>query len=212
MKRHLILPLVVSAIAAATAIPSEVAAKEVDSWIFRRSTYSHDPITGRRVSQYAPPKTPFARNDSTYRESGYRHIRSSLRGPDGSADRTHVVQTWGAGESIRPYGEWQRPFRNGATPYGPWGNPQGPWTTPFDSWNNPYGQWNRYPYGYRYPYPHYGSGSVTVPYATPYGSPGGGSYGSPGGIPHGGSPGGIPHGGPAHGSPNGSPHGSPHGP
>jgi hypothetical protein len=192
MKWHLILPTVVAAIISATATPTEVMGKEAASWIFRRSTYSHSPVTGERVSQYASPRASIVRSDNTYRESGYRHIRSSLRGPDGSADRTHVVQTWGAGESIRPYGEWQRPFRDGATPYGPWGNAQGPWTKPFESWDNPYGQWNRYPYGYRSAYPNYGGGPVAVPYATP--------YGSPGGMPHGGSPGG------------GSPHGGPHGP
>jgi hypothetical protein len=55
------------------------------------------------------------------------------------------VQTWGQGTAIRPYGEWEYPYRAGATPYGPWGNPQGPWTLPFDSWQNPYGL-NRGPY------------------------------------------------------------------
>ncbi len=208
MKRHLAFLIVAFLVNTAMFASTEVTAEEVDSWIFRPSKYSHDPVSGQRVAQFAPPITPIRRIDSTYRESGYRHIRSSLRGPDGSADRTHIVQTWGAGEAIRPYGEWQRPFRAGATPYGPWGNPQGPWTTPFGSWDNPYGQWNRYPYGYRYPYPYYGAGPVAVPYGSSHGSP----QGSPHGGPHGGSPPGSPHGGPHGGSPPGSPHGSPHGP
>jgi hypothetical protein len=125
------------------------------SWVFRPSYFTHEPETGHRVAKYAPGATPYVLLDGSYRQSGYRHIRSSLRGADGTADRMHVVETWGAGESIRPYGEWQRPYRAGATPYGPWGNPQGPWTAPFGAWVNPYGL-GRLPYGPYYPGPYYG--------------------------------------------------------
>jgi hypothetical protein len=90
------------------------------------------------VNQYQPEQTPIARTDPTYQESGYRHNHVAIRA-GGGEDHLHVVQTWGQGESIRPYGEWEYPFRAGATPFGPWGNPQGPWTLPFDSWQNPYG-------------------------------------------------------------------------
>lgn len=131
------------------------AAAAEGSWIFRPSYYTHDPATGQRVAKFAGGEIPVAMADPSYRQSGYRHIRSSLRGADGTADRLHVVETWGAGESIRPYGEWQRPFRAGATPYGPWGNPQGPWTDPFGSWVNPYGL-GRLPYGPYYAEPYYG--------------------------------------------------------
>jgi hypothetical protein len=110
-----------------------------ESWLFRPSTYSHDPLSGYRVAQYRPEKPAEPLYDDTYLQSGYRHVRAGLRGADGSHDYLHVVQTWGAGELIRPYGEWLYPYRAGATPYGPWGNPQGPWTLPFDSWINPYG-------------------------------------------------------------------------
>ena len=113
--------------------------QEESSWIFQPSYFSHDPDNGKRVAQYAPEPTSYARDDPTYLESGYRHYQMAIVGPDGSADRLHVVQTWGLGELIRPYGEWEFPYRAGATPYGPWGNPQGPWTLPFDSWQNPYG-------------------------------------------------------------------------
>ena len=109
------------------------------SWIFRPSYYSHQPATCQRVAQYSPGETPYVHVDPTYERSGYRHNRVTIRGAGGSVDRMHLVETWGAGEAIRPYGEWQRPFRAGATPYGPWGNPQGPWTSPFWSWMNPYG-------------------------------------------------------------------------
>ncbi len=146
MRRHHVLLLALAAVLLTTVTP--VAAGD---WIFRRSRYSHDPVTGKRVAQYAPKTPAYARDDPTYRESGYRHIRRSVRGADGSADRMHIVQAWGEGEMIRPYGEWQRPYRAGATPYGPWGNARGPWTTPYESWSNPYGLGQlRHP-----PYPHY---------------------------------------------------------
>jgi hypothetical protein len=113
--------------------------QEETSWIFRPSYFSHDPDTGQRVAQYEPERTSYYRDDPTYMESGYRHYEYEIYGPGGAADHLHVVQTWGLGDLIRPYGEWEYPYRAGATPYGPWGNPQGPWTLPFDSWVNPYG-------------------------------------------------------------------------
>ncbi|MHB8901801.1 MAG: hypothetical protein ACYC6Y_23855 [Thermoguttaceae bacterium] len=109
------------------------------SWIFQPSTYSHDGQTGERVTQYAREAPALAPSDPTYEQSAYIHKRTALWGADGSVERRHYVETWGEGESIRPYGEWERPFRAGATPFGPWGNPSGPWTTPFGSWVNPYG-------------------------------------------------------------------------
>lgn len=130
---------------AGTAIALILATAAEADWFFQPSRYTHEPVRGQRVAQYAPEVTPYAREVPNFVESGYRHTRSSIRGADRTADHTHVVQTWGAGEQIRPYGEWQRPYREGATPYGPWGNPQGPWTLPFDSWINPYGQWNQWP-------------------------------------------------------------------
>lgn len=108
------------------------------SWVFRASYYSHDPASGDRVAQFAPEKPPYVRIDPTYQQSAYRHNRTSLQVGD-NYDYLHIVETWGQGEQIRPYGEWLYPYRAGATPYGPWGNPQGPWTTPFGSWSNPYG-------------------------------------------------------------------------
>ena len=182
MKRHLVSPIVSTAV-----VLIATAAASAESWLFLPSTFTHDPTTGARVNQYAPKEPAIVQIDGTYLQSGYRHMRFGIRAGD-SADRLHVVQTWGAGEAIRPYGEWQFPFRAGATPYGPWGNPGGPWTMPFDSWVNPYGSWNRYQYS---PWgPGYG-GSHRPGY--------GGSYGPGHGGPHGPEPGG-PHGpaGPGH--------------
>ena len=162
--------------------------QEEPSWIFQQSYFSHDPDNGNRVAQYAPEPTSYTRDDPTYMESGYRHNQIFTFGPNGTADRMHIVQTWGQGEFIRPYGEWEFPYRAGATPYGPWGNPQGPWTMPFDSWQNPYGLLNHLPNsGWPFPSgpgpvmpygsaPGYGAGAGLAP-GTGYGSGYGSGYG-----------------------------------
>jgi hypothetical protein len=163
MKRHIALLLVLSA-----ASSPYIAATAAAEWIFRRSTYSHDPDSGERLVQYAPEKQSYSREDDTYMESGYRHLQVGLRGADGSYDHTNIVQTWGLGTAIRPYGEWEFPYRAGATPFGPWGNPQGPWTLPFDSWANPFALGHAFgAYG---------------PAAVPYG-PGGGQFAPNSGAP-----------------------------
>ena len=169
--------------AIAAAVVLAAAAAGAESWIFKPAAFSHDPAGGGRVTQFLPVAAAYKPYDSTYAQSGYRHLRTTIRGADGSADRLHIVETWGAGEAIRPYGEWQFPFRAGATPYGPWGNPRGPWTMPFDSWQNPYGLWNRYgPHHYPWrghrgrggharPSPHGSQGSQHGPHGSPHGPP-----------------------------------------
>ena len=131
MRRHLVLLVALAAV-------SQAAPAAEKSWVFRPSYYTHDPASGDRVSQFARPAPAYVREDPTYQQSAYRHSTTTrLYGE--SSDHLHIVETWGQGESIRPYGEWLYPYRAGATPFGPWGNPQGPWTMPFDSWMNPYG-------------------------------------------------------------------------
>jgi hypothetical protein len=147
------------------------------SWVFRPSYYSHDSQTGERVAQYAQPEPSYSRVGSEgYLQSGYRHNHTTLWAGLGGADNVHVVETWGEGDRIRPYGEWLFPYRAGATPYGPWGNPQGPWTLPFDSWSNPYGLMPRY-----YSTPGIQSGPQAMqpygPSAMPYGQQFNGPYG-----------------------------------
>jgi hypothetical protein len=149
MKRHLGFAHLLAPVLLATGVQAEA------SWIFRPGTYSHDPATGARVVQYERPAPAYFREDPTYMQSGYRQTESALR-VGNSGDYRHIVETWGEGEFIRPYGEWLYPYRAGATPFGPWGNPQGPWTLPFDSWVNPYGSWNRFGYPYPPAMPDYG--------------------------------------------------------
>lgn len=134
MRLHHAISLVLSFLPISTAAASEM------SWMFQPGYYTHSPLTGKRVAQYEPETPAYVSVDPTYQESGYRHETFQA-----GNDIVNIVQTWGAGTAIRPYGEWLYPYRAGATPYGPWGNPQGPWTLPFDSWRNPYGL-NRLPY------------------------------------------------------------------
>ena len=62
------------------------------------------------MAQYQPEKPAYLRDDDTYMESGYRHMESTLQ-VGNSSDHLHVVQTWGQGDLIRPYGEWEFPYR-----------------------------------------------------------------------------------------------------
>ena len=166
MRRHLVLLVVLPALAPAAL------GQAADSWIFRPSNYTHDPDGGQRVSQHTRKQAAYVQIDPTYTRSGYRHTRSTLRGIGGSVDRRHIVETWGAGETIRPYGEWQYPFRAGATPYGPWGNASGPWTMPFESWGNPYGLLSHSPWQYGgYPIATPYAGSHRGPYSSPHSAP-----------------------------------------
>ena len=158
MRRHLVLALALAAVCRA-ALAAE------GSWIFRPSAYTHDPQTGERVTQFAKPAPAYVREDPTYEQSAYRHTRTTFRYGD-SSDHLHIVETWGRGESIRPYGEWLYPYRAGATPFGPWGNPQGPWTTPVGSWVNPYGLGRFYS-----PWSPWGLGPVVAPGAASATSP-----------------------------------------
>jgi hypothetical protein len=102
------------------------------SWIFRRSTYSHDPYTGARVAQYmrTPPVEPL--DDERMVTSRYNRKRTNLRGSDGSLDSYYEVQHWGNGrggidaEWERFHDAWKESILSGGfynqTPsFGPWG-------------------------------------------------------------------------------------------
>src|SRR3989304_906766 len=104
MTRHLVVLLILASSAMISAPQAECdvpmvlcSAQDDSTWIFRASYFSHDPETGKRIAQYVPEPTSYSREDPTYLESAYRHNQSILRGADGSADRLHMVQTWGKG-------------------------------------------------------------------------------------------------------------------
>jgi hypothetical protein len=129
MRQHLFF---LSVLSAAFTINSASIALAGDSWMFRPSYFTHSPVTGERVDQYRPEDPAIVVTDPNYQESGFRYREYDFSSA-GGLDRLHVVQTWGQGASIRPYGEWEYPYRPGATPYGPW-------MAPYGAWGNPYGQ------------------------------------------------------------------------
>ena len=102
------------------------------SWVFRRSTFTNDPMTGARVAQYMrkPPIEPL--EDQREVTSSYRRTRTVNRGRDGSIDTSYQVQAWGNGRGGID-AEWQMfhdawkesilsgSFYNSNQSYGPWG-------------------------------------------------------------------------------------------
>ncbi len=93
-------------------------------WVASRSTYSHHPQTGQRIGQYSPIGPVIATPDPHVAQNGYRHIQNVIRPRSGgdSADYLHVVEQWGP-VPVRPYGEWQFPYRPYSVPYPWWGPP-----------------------------------------------------------------------------------------
>ena len=159
MRKHLVW------IAALAALAPSGAWAEETSWIFFRSAYTHSPMTGERVAQYCPEQPAYLRYDDTYQESGYRHNLITI-GSGSNADRTNIVQTWGLGLAIRPYGEWEHPYRPYATPYSAWGGygggGYGDGMTPSNAWQNPYAAGPM----------QQGCGPNSCPYPQPFGPPG----------------------------------------
>jgi hypothetical protein len=105
---------------------------DTPSWIFGRSSYTHDPYTGARVAQYmrTPPVEPL--DDPRLVTSRYRRSRTVLRGANGSVDTYYEVQAWGNGrggidaEWERFHNAWKESYLSGgyynqAPAYGPWG-------------------------------------------------------------------------------------------
>lgn len=89
-------------------------------WMTWRSTYTHDPMTGHRVDQYAQPVAPFAPDQGNLVKSGYRQYRSTLQAGE-SADNMHIVHEWG--RPVMPYEHWRFPYRPYGVPYQAWGPP-----------------------------------------------------------------------------------------
>lgn len=119
-----------------------------DDWMTWPSTYTHEPVRGKRVDQYAQPVQPIAHRDPTFQRSGYRNYRSTLQGAT-SADNMHIVEQWGA--PVVPYEQWRFPFRPYGTPYNAWG-PQAPYGMFNSNINANIGQPGNYPLqGYQAP-------------------------------------------------------------
>jgi hypothetical protein len=122
-------------VATAAALAATGAAAQEASWIFDRSTYSHDPATGARVGQYARVPPVEALDDQRLVTSRYRYSRTNLRGMDGSWDYDYQVQSWGNdlggidAQWERFHDAWMGSYLSGGyyaqpythyRPYGPW--------------------------------------------------------------------------------------------
>jgi hypothetical protein len=83
---------------------------EQPSWIFRRSTYTHDPYTGARVAQYQRLPAIEPLDDERLVTSRYHRVQTNLRGTNGSSESYYDVQAWGNGRGGID-AEWER-FHN----------------------------------------------------------------------------------------------------
>ena len=83
---------------------------EQPSWIFRRSTYTHDPNTGARVAQYQRLPAIEPLEDERLVTSRYHRTQTNLRGTNGSSESYYDVQAWGNGRGGID-AEWER-FHN----------------------------------------------------------------------------------------------------
>lgn len=108
------------------------------------STYTHDPVSGQRVDQYAQPAEAYGPSRNAVQRSGYRHYRSTLQAGL-SSDNLHIVEEWG--KQVIPYEHWRFPYRPYGVPYDAWGPP-----TPYGIINGQIG----FPPGFG-PYPGYGN-------------------------------------------------------
>ena len=91
MTRHLLISVLVAGCVAAFCC----SAADASDWVFRQARYTHDPVTGERVTQYAPEAPVYAPVDPTYRQSGQIFQNARFRNASGSVDRVQVRQQWG---------------------------------------------------------------------------------------------------------------------
>ena len=206
MKRTFVVATLVAA-----AISTSATADE-STWIFQPGRYTHSPVTGSRVAQYAPPPPVAALPDNSDNVSGYRRTLVRQRGADGSIDTYYRVESFGNGRGGLD-AEWERSYdaaRHGIYPgygfgYAPAGYGYAPGNGYGPGYANPYGPGYGVAPGYSYG-PGYGNPYGVAPgYAVPgYGGYQGGRgyHGNQGG--HGG------HGG--HGGQNHGGHANPHAP
>ncbi len=90
-------------------------------WITAPGEFTHDPQNGQRVQQYTPIGPVYSNNTrANYVASGFRYTQDNLQ-IGRSFDRLHLTEEWG--NPVRPYGEWQFPFRPYSVPYAAWGAP-----------------------------------------------------------------------------------------
>lgn len=156
------------------------ASASADDWMTWASTYTHEPVSGTRIDQYALPQQPLGPSRSAVQRSGYRHFRSTLQAGL-SADNLNIVEQWGG--QVVPYEHWRFPYRPYGVPYDAWG-PQAPYgiiNSQFSFGGYPgYGYPGYAPPGYRPSGPSGARPGIYPPASYPHGAwPGGHSRGFP---------------------------------
>lgn len=103
-------------------VVTDAAEAQGPDWFTSGSYFTHNPQTKERVHQFAA--RPVVRHTPDPFMSVYRQQRSSMT-VDGSSDHYHKVYQFG--ETVRPYGEWEFPYRPYSVPYSDWayGSPFG---------------------------------------------------------------------------------------
>src|SRR6476646_2271250 len=126
------------------ALPTCVADDEPPSWIFHRSTYTHDPYTGARVAQYQRLPAIEPLEDERLVTSRYHRVQTNLRGTNGSWESYYEVQQWGNGrggidaEWERFHNAWKESYIQGGF-YNQQGPSFGPWGSGGFGWGNGWG-------------------------------------------------------------------------
>ena len=66
-----------------------------DNWVFKRSYYSHDPVTEVRIGRQFSTGPVFTRPQGQYVKSGFRFERSSIVVPGvNTYDNMNMYETW----------------------------------------------------------------------------------------------------------------------
>lgn len=103
--RHLLVLAIVCCSAALPAAAEE--ACDYSGWAFMPGRYTHDPRSGARVAQYAPPPAVQAFPDSRPHASGYTRSRVNQRGADGTVTTRYQIENW-SNRPDRIDAEWER--------------------------------------------------------------------------------------------------------
>ena len=65
-----------------------------ESWIFKSSYYSHDPVTEVRIGRQYSTGPVFTRPQGEYVKTGYRNIRSIITTKGQTYDNLNVWESW----------------------------------------------------------------------------------------------------------------------
>lgn len=101
MKRTFVVATLVAAALSTSAVADE------STWIFQPGRYTHHPVTGERVAQYAQTPPVAALPDNSANVSGYHRTRVRQRGADGTIDTYYRVESFGNGRGGFD-AEWER--------------------------------------------------------------------------------------------------------